>query len=112
MPVGISPSAAHKIVHPDAELGVARAAKQAGTVMVVSMPSSTPIEEVVAAASPDAVVWAQLYIRKDRSLSVQDALRAKRCGCAAIVFTLDSPVTSRDPALGGSNFTPNPFSKT
>ncbi|KAH9372543.1 hypothetical protein HPB48_013053 [Haemaphysalis longicornis] len=73
------------------------------------MLSSTPLEEVVAAASPNAVVWAQLDIRKDRSLSVQDALRAKRCGCAAIVFTVDLPLISRDPALSGSDFTPEPF---
>ncbi|XP_077560746.1 2-Hydroxyacid oxidase 1-like [Haemaphysalis longicornis] len=111
MPVGISPSAAHKVVHPDAELGVARAAKEAGTVMIVSMLSSTPLEEVVAAASPDAVIWAQLEIRKDRSLSVKDALRAKRCGCAAIVFTVDLPHISRDPALRGSDFTPEPFTE-
>ncbi|XP_077560940.1 2-Hydroxyacid oxidase 1-like isoform X2 [Haemaphysalis longicornis] len=111
MPVGISPSAAHKIVHPDAELAVARAAKEAGTVMVVSLLSSTPLEEVVAAASPNAVVWAQLGIRKDRSLIVQDALRAQRCGCAAVVVTVDPPVVSRDLDLSRSNSTPAPFSE-
>lgn len=111
MPVGICPSAAHKVVHPDAELAVAKAAREAGMVMVVSMLSSTPLEEVVAAASPNAVVWAQLDIRNDRSLSVQDALRAKRCGCAALVITVDLPLISRDPALSGSDFTPEPFSE-
>lgn len=111
MPVGISPSAAHKIVHPEGELGVARAAKEARTVMVVSLLSSTPLEEVVATASPNAVVWAQLGIRKNRSLIVQDALRAKHCGCAAVVVTVDPPVICRDPTLSGSKFTQTPFSE-
>lgn len=59
--------------------------------MVVSVLSSTPLEEVAAAAGQDAVLWAQLDICMDRSLTVQDALRAQRCGCAAIVVTLDPP---------------------
>ncbi|XP_077560743.1 2-Hydroxyacid oxidase 1-like [Haemaphysalis longicornis] len=74
--------------------------------MMVSMFSSTPLEEVVAAASPGAVVWAQMGIREDRSLSVQDALHAKRCGCAAIVFTVDLAPMPSSPffsAIGGSS---------
>ncbi|KAH9372549.1 hypothetical protein HPB48_014896 [Haemaphysalis longicornis] len=66
--------------------------------MVVSMLSSTPLEQVAAAAGPDVVLWSQVDIRKDRSITLQDALRAKRCGCAAIVVTLDPPLVTRSKA--------------
>ncbi|KAH9372552.1 hypothetical protein HPB48_014893 [Haemaphysalis longicornis] len=76
--------------------------------MVVSVLSSTPLEEVAAAAGPDGVLWAQLDICKDRSLTVQDALRAQRCGCAAIVVTLDPPSLVADEAGEDLNFLSKP----
>lgn len=105
MPVGVAPTAAHRIVHPDAEVAVARAIQEARTVMVVSVVSSTPLEDVAAAAGPDAVLWAQLDIRKDRSLTLDDALRAKRSGFAALVVSLDPPLIGRKTR----NIEPEPF---
>lgn len=105
MPVGVAPTAAHSIVHPDAEAAVARAAQEARTVMVVSIVSSTPLEDVAAAAGRDAVLWAQLDIRKDRSLTLEDALRAQRSGFAALVVSLDPPLIGRRTR----NAEPQPF---
>lgn len=100
MPVGVAPTAAHCIVHPDGELAVAKAASAARAVMAVSVVHSIPLEEVAAAAGPDAVLWAQLDIRKDRSLTLDDAVRAERCGFAALVITLDAPLIGRKAAPG------------
>ncbi|XP_077558064.1 2-Hydroxyacid oxidase 1-like [Haemaphysalis longicornis] len=103
MPVGIAPTAAHKVAHPEAELAACRAAQKARIVMAVSARSSTPLEEVAAAAGPDAVLWAQLDIRKDRSITLQHAQRAKRCGCTAIVLTVDHPFISGTAARSAEN---------
>ncbi|KAL1485622.1 hypothetical protein MTO96_047282, partial [Rhipicephalus appendiculatus] len=100
MPVGIAPTAAHCIVHPDAELAVARAAREARAVMAVSVVHSASLEDMAAAAGPDAVLWAQLDIRKDRSITLEEALRAQRCGFAALVVTLDAPLVGRKAAQG------------
>ncbi|KAH9372542.1 hypothetical protein HPB48_013052 [Haemaphysalis longicornis] len=71
--------------------------------MAVSARSSTPLEEVAAAAGPDAALWAQLDIRKDRSITLQHAQRAKRCGCTAIVLTVDHPFISGTAARSAEN---------
>src|SRR5512132_3168156 len=44
-PVGIAPSAFHKLVHPDGELATARAAGAVGTVMCLSSMATTTLEE-------------------------------------------------------------------
>ncbi|KAH6935658.1 hypothetical protein HPB50_007476 [Hyalomma asiaticum] len=68
--------------------------------MAVSVMHSASMEEMVAAAGPDAVLWAQLFIRKDRSITLEEALRAERCGFAALVVTLDAPLVGRKTAPG------------
>src|SRR5688572_26938050 len=46
-PILIAPTAFHRLAHPDGELGTARAAAKAGTVMILSTLSNTRIEDVV-----------------------------------------------------------------
>ncbi|XP_077516936.1 2-Hydroxyacid oxidase 1-like isoform X2 [Amblyomma americanum] len=112
MPVGVAPTAAHCIVHPDAELAVARAASAARTVMAVSVMHSVPLQEVATAAGPDAVLWAQLDIRRKRSLTLDDALLAERCGFAALVVTLDAPLVGRKAAPGVTDPVSKAFAET
>jgi 4-hydroxymandelate oxidase len=90
-PVLISPTAFHKLAHPDGELATARAA--AGTVLVSSTASTVPIADVVAAAS--GPVWFQLYVQPDPSVTEALVRKAERAGCAALVVTVDSPVFGR-----------------
>jgi 4-hydroxymandelate oxidase len=95
MPILISPTAFHKLAHPEGELATARAAAAAGAIMITSMASTVAVEDVAAAAratAPDAVLWFQLYIQPD--LEVTEALlaRATAAGCQALVVTVDSPV--------------------
>ncbi|SDP87609.1 alpha-hydroxy acid oxidase [Lentzea jiangxiensis] len=90
-PVLISPTAFHKLAHPDGELATARAAGT--TTLVSSMASTVPIAEVVAAAS--GPVWFQLYVQPDPAVTEALVRRAERAGCAALVVTADSPVFGR-----------------
>jgi len=89
-PVFVSPTAFHKMAHPDGELATVRAAGRAGTVMVLSSLSNTDVEDVVAAAT--GPVWFQLYVYKDRNATAALVQRAVDAGCKAIVLTVDAPL--------------------
>ncbi|KAH6943509.1 hypothetical protein HPB50_022417 [Hyalomma asiaticum] len=102
-PVGFSPSAAHKIAHEDGEFGTAKAARDAGTVMIVSAMSTASMEEIRASV-PDCLLWQQMYIFRNRSLTESMARRAAHQGFAAIVVTVDSPVAGQAVSLSKNMF--------
>ena len=88
-PVLLGPVGVLKILHPDGELAVARAAAALGVPMVLSTAASHTIEEVAAAAQ-DGPRWFQLYWPKSRDLAVSFLDRAKAAGYSALVVTLDT----------------------
>jgi 4-hydroxymandelate oxidase len=88
-PFGVAPTAFHRLFHPDGEVATARAAAKRGLLHVVSTLSTTPVEEVAAAGAPR---WFQVYVHKDRDLTLDLVDRAKRAGYEALVLTVDSPV--------------------
>ncbi|GLY50209.1 alpha-hydroxy acid oxidase [Lentzea sp. NBRC 102530] len=90
-PVLLSPTAFHRLAHPDGELATARALD--GTTLVSSMASTVPIADVVAAAT--GPVWFQLYLQPDQDVTRELVRRAERAGCRALVVTADSPVFGR-----------------
>ncbi|CAM2065852.1 Alpha-hydroxy-acid oxidizing protein [Sulfidibacter corallicola] len=92
MPIMVAPTAFHQLAHPDGELATARAAKRAGTVMILSTLSNFSVEEV---AATGASVWFQLYMYKDRGLTRALLDRVVEAGCEAIVFTVDAPVLGK-----------------
>ena len=93
LPVIFAPTAFHKLAHPEGELATVRAAGKAGTVMVLSSLSTTPIEDVVRAAT--GPVWFQLYINKDRQFTRDLVARAEAAGCQALMLTADTPEWGR-----------------
>ena len=93
LPVLIAPTAFHRLAHPDGELATARAAAEAGTVMVLSTLSNTPVEQVVSATS--AEVWFQLYVYRDRGATRALVERVRAAGCKALVLTVDAPLLGR-----------------
>lgn len=93
LPVLVAPTAFQRLAHPEGELATVRAAGGAGTVMILSTLSNTPLEEVVAAAS--GPVWFQLYVYRDRKASEGLVRRAEAAGCRALVLTVDAPVIGR-----------------
>jgi 4-hydroxymandelate oxidase len=93
LPIGIAPSAFHKLVHPEGELATALAAGASGTVMCVSTMATCTLEEIAEAAS--GPLWFQTYIFKDRSFTKDLAVRARAAGYRALVLTVDTPVLGR-----------------
>jgi len=87
-PILVAPTALHGLVCDDAERATARAAARAETIMVVSMASSLALEDI-AAAAPAAPRFAQMYMLRDRGQTRALAERAARCGCSAIVASVD-----------------------
>jgi len=88
-PFVLGPVGVLSIVHPEAELGVARASKATGVPMILSSAASTPLENV-AAELGDAQRWFQLYWWADRELAGSLVDRAGAAGYGAIVVTLDT----------------------
>ncbi|GAA5513190.1 4-hydroxymandelate oxidase [Deinococcus carri] len=92
-PVGIAPSAFHGLAHPQAEVGTARAAASAGSLMTLSTFSNTPIKDVAQAAA--GRFWFQLYLYTDREVSAEVVRRAEATGARALVLTVDAPFLGR-----------------
>lgn len=93
MPILVAPTAFHKLAHEDGEAATARAAGAAGTLMILSTLSNTPVEEVVAATP--GPVWFQLYVYRDRGATKALVERAEAAGCQALVLTVDAPLLGR-----------------
>jgi isopentenyl diphosphate isomerase/L-lactate dehydrogenase-like FMN-dependent dehydrogenase len=95
-PVMLAPIGVQSIVHPEAEVAVARAAASIGVPFILSTASSKTMEEVAQAA--DAVGktprWYQLYWGRDPELTASFLRRAEKAGYSAIVVTLDTPILS------------------
>jgi 4-hydroxymandelate oxidase len=90
-PVFVAPMAYAGQVHPEGELGIARAAGQEGVAAAYSTLSTFSLEEV-AGASATAPKWFQLYLQPDFEVSRHLAERAEKAGYAALVLTVDAPV--------------------
>jgi len=93
LPVLVAPMAFQRLAHPEGELAVARAARAAGSLMVLSTLATTAVEEVQAAAP--GPLWFQLYVYKDRGATRALVERAERAGCTALVLTADTPYLGR-----------------
>ncbi|WP_239134411.1 alpha-hydroxy acid oxidase [Rugosimonospora africana] len=96
-PVLISPTAFHRLVHPEGERATARAAAATGTIMVVSMAATVAVGDIAAAAREAApeggpALWFQLYLQPDREVTEALVARATAAGARALVVTVDSPV--------------------
>ena len=88
-PLLLCPIGVLELAHPDADVAVARAAAAEGVPMIFSNQASRPMEEC-AAAMGNAPRWFQLYWSTSNELVESLASRAERCGCSAIVLTLDT----------------------
>lgn len=88
-PVALAPVGVQGIVHPDAELAVARAAAALRVPIVLSTVSSYRLEEV-AAAGGDSPRWFQLYWPRDKDVAASLVARAKAAGFRVLVLTLDT----------------------
>ncbi len=88
-PVLLAPIGVLSIVHPEAELAVARAAKSLQVPQVVSTVSSKTIEEI-ATVHGEHPHWFQLYWGRNNDFTRSIISRAEKAGYGAIVVTLDT----------------------
>ncbi len=105
VPFLLAPIGVLSIAHPEAELGVARAARATGVPMILSSAASTSLEDV-AAELGDSPRWYQLYWFDDRKLVGSIVDRAGAAGYGAIVVTLDTLMLGWRPRDLGHGYLP------
>lgn len=93
-PICIAPTAMQKMAHPEGECATSKAACRHKTLMTLSSWSTTALEEV-ASAAPGGYRWFQLYVYKDRAVTLDLIRRAEKAGYKALAVTVDTPVLGR-----------------
>jgi len=91
MPIAIAPTGSAGLAWYQGEIGLARAAAQAGIPCTVATGSITAMEKIAEEAG--GTLWFQLYMWPDRALSHKLVERAKAAGFKALIVTVDTPVT-------------------
>lgn len=105
-PIFTSPIGVLEMMHPDADLAVARAMQRSGLPMIISSQASYPMEKI-AEANGDGSRFYQLYWGKSDAVAESFVKRAEAIGCRAIFLTLDTLLLGwrpRDLDLGFSPF--------
>jgi len=93
LPIGVAPTAYHRLLHPEGELATARGAGQAGALYVVSMFATQPVEDIAEAAT--GPLWMQVYWLRRRDAVADVVRRAAAAGFRALVLTVDTPRVGR-----------------
>ena len=88
-PLLLSPVGVLEMVHPEADLAVAKAASRLCLPYIFSNQASRPMEQC-SAAMGDSPRWFQLYWSKSNELVQSLVQRAERCRCTALAVTLDT----------------------
>jgi len=88
MPILVAPTAFQRVIHPDGEAGMARAARDAGTVFCLSTLTTTTPAEVAEAGGPR---WFQVYVFKDDGVTRELVAQARDSGYSALLLTVDAP---------------------
>lgn len=98
LPIFISPAAMAKLIHPDGELAIARAAQSQGVVQCISTSASYPASEIVT-ASPSLInhpFFFQLYVDKQRHKSSALLQQIHRqANIRAIFVTVDAAAAGK-----------------
>src|SRR5215472_7147117 len=89
-PMMLAPVGYSRMMHPDGEVGAARAAGRAGLGYILSTISGHKMENVRAASS--GPVFYQLYLMGQRGAAEAAIDRARKAGFSALVVTIDTPV--------------------
>jgi isopentenyl diphosphate isomerase/L-lactate dehydrogenase-like FMN-dependent dehydrogenase len=90
MPIVVAPVAFQRLVDPEGEAAMARAASAAGTAMCLST-LATALPGEIAEAAPDGRHWFQLYCFSDEGVTTALMESAVDSGFEAIVVTVDAP---------------------
>ncbi len=94
IPLAIAPTAYHRIAHPGGEEETAVGAAAAGVTYTLStLATSRPAP--VAEAAPDSDRWFQVYVFRDRAVTMELVAEAEENGFEALLLTVDLPVLGR-----------------
>ncbi len=91
LPLVLAPTGFTRMMNHEGESAVARVAARAGIPYALSTMGTTSVEDL-AAAAPDATLWFQLYVWRDRDASEQLIRRAEAAGFQALMLTVDTAV--------------------
>ncbi len=105
-PLMVAPTAMHRLFTGEGERATAVAAAACQLPYVVSMAATTSLEDI-AATAPEATLWAQMYVLRDRGRTRALAQRARDAGYQALVISVDgSPATRGKSRVSGEAFVP------
>ncbi|TCC37050.1 alpha-hydroxy acid oxidase [Kribbella sindirgiensis] len=91
-PILVAPSTMQRLADPDGELAMARGVGAARSVLGVSSNAGTPFAELGATGVP---WWLQIYVVRNREITVRMLDAAAEAGARAVVLTVDTPVVGR-----------------
>jgi isopentenyl diphosphate isomerase/L-lactate dehydrogenase-like FMN-dependent dehydrogenase len=91
VPFLLAPVGSSRLFYPRGEEVAARAAGEAGTTYILSTLSGCRVEDVTRASR--GPVWYQLYLIGGHDVALAAIRRARDAGCAALVVTIDTPVS-------------------
>jgi (S)-mandelate dehydrogenase len=94
LPLIVGPTGLAALTWAQADIALAQAAHGAGVPFTISTSSSVRMEEIRHGV-PDARLWFQVYLYKDRELVRSLISRARNIDCEALVITVDVPVLGR-----------------
>ncbi|MCP2261267.1 4-hydroxymandelate oxidase [Streptoalloteichus tenebrarius] len=92
-PVVLAPTSPQRLVHPDAELATARAARARDVLSIVSTDTHHAFPEI--AAEAPGLSWFQLYGYRSREDVAATVELAERGGATALVVTVDASYSAR-----------------
>ncbi|MFD4838755.1 alpha-hydroxy acid oxidase [Achromobacter sp. NPDC058515] len=95
LPLAIAPTGFAGLFWPQADLGLARCAAQAGIPYIMSTASTMSIEEVARQTDNGATRWFQLYLLNDRDATEAMVERARDAAYSALVLTVDTPCAGK-----------------
>jgi L-lactate dehydrogenase (cytochrome) len=87
------------MVHPDGEIGIARACAKAGIPQCISTNASYPVDEIFAGVpaehAEDMTFFFQLYVDRNRANSEALLQKVEKLGAKGIFVTVDGPVPGK-----------------
>lgn len=89
LPMALAPTGYSRMMHPEGERAVARAAARAGVPYTVATMSTVALEDIPRGGD----LWFQLYMWRDRALVENLLHRAAARGCRTLMLTVDTAIT-------------------
>ncbi|MGC8472988.1 MAG: alpha-hydroxy acid oxidase [Candidatus Dormibacteria bacterium] len=93
LPLGLAPTGYTRLIHRDGEIGVARAAGQAGVPYTAATMATTALAEI--AASSGGPLWFQLYVNAEWRVTERLVEDAGQAGCQALLVSVDTQVAGQ-----------------